>query len=1323
MIDDTFKYIAVVSAISSLIAPSSAWAGSNAMPEILLVVDSSQSMQYRVGADKLPICGSVDKALPDEKSRWNVVREIIGGSFSAFQCKYEDLPAMPEAIAPPKQLFGNLQCIPGVAMSLGQSYAVNPQSGQPADKNSGTVSAAGVTYGDELNLVDTSQLATRKIPWIRLDLASIPTGGTWGGAGLSLQTSALGKDAGMLGQLVLMTKNPDYDPPKEVACSVSTDGQIALSGPTVINAAGTTVFGISVDGAKKLQDIAIANAKAGTAPVYLAIVPASSHLDAACQSVTGTATNQVVQWSGASAVAAIPVLKVNVGIDCPGEGPSKHSIALGVDGLGVVGDNPNSDGLLDIFKSSCKFALLDADHALSTAVDAKGGFSFGSKLASMWGDANTGIADPYAVDSTSVPITNLDNKKAILATYTAIHSALTGIRPNGPTTLGQQLEDVVDYIGPGKYMDNHFKTAAEDPAFGDPYLACRTKLVAVFTDGGANLYSGAADGRIAAIQAAAKLYAQDIKVFVFAVGHPSDGSSAGPSAADLQFLNDLAVAGGTLAATPVVSASQVQAALKATINASASAGEALTRPTFSYATGLVSDVQHGFDALSNFDASAPFATSGVLEQRIFRCDASCKSQVSPNRAQVCDILNYSDRLVARSLPRKIFTQKGGVRVTLDGTNVSADDLAINNAGTGAQLLPQADGSCPAGVAFDLSIDSQRDNYRDHIFDTLLGKKGTCRQLVPLGAPGHAQPAVLDPADRLGLRDPSFLSYAKANTPSNANYSVDNPPGSALRPTLLFAATHDGLLHAFRTDANPKIKTSNDQAAGDELWAFMPKFNLKRLPALGLVTIADASFLGGAVVAAHVLLERDSAATAAAAKNWRAVVLAGAGEGGSGYIALDVTAPEDPRLLWEITPARHCYGAASVGGVAGPACVDTKKFAGMGRSTAKPLIASMFYHHPGGNDAEHAVAIIPYGKPPADASVLVDPTKVAEGNGDRGVMVLDLSNGDIVRIFTGADLKTDGITATMSDTKTLGKQWSSMACYNSAPGQITTRCFVGDSKGMLWRLDLSSPDPALWKMSFFFDAYGGGQDVPASLQFELDSPNRVPVLSAPSLATSADGNLRVVYGTGGVDEETSNVRHSVVYSLSEHVVVAGNGEISGVSADRNWVKILSDYERFVGPPLIFGGNAYWSTYATVKDSACSTGKARLYGAKYDRPVSVSDPTTLQGAFENPAKPGTISANLLFNDIGSYKPSPVDVLPVPACSGTCPPADTKCVIAAGGQLGGARPKYELGVAVPGGVQSAYQAPKGSSPPAAVGTISREMPQPRTSAVITGWDLLLD
>jgi len=680
-------------------------------------------------------------------------------------------------------------------------------------------------------------------------------------------------------------------------------------------------------------------------------------------------------------------------------------------------------------------------------------------------------------------------------------------------------------------------------------------------------------------------------------------------------------------------------------------------------------------------------------------------------------------LAARKLARKVYTHKNGARIGLDAGHVSADDLAINTAGTGAEMLRQANGTCVAAGAMNLTIDSQRDKYRDHVLDTLLGAKSTCRELVPLGAPGHAQPAVLDPADRLALRDPSFLSYSKAKTPSTANYTVDNPPGSALRPTMLFAATHDGLLHAFRTDVNPKIKSANDEKAGDELWVFLPKFNLKRLPQLSLVTIADASFLGGAVVAAHVLLERDSAGTAAAAKNWRAVVIAGAGEGGSGYVALDVTAPEDPQLLWEITPASHCYGAGNVGGVAGPACMDTKKFAGMGRSTAKPLIASMFYHKPGGTDAEHAVAIIPYGKPPADASVLVDPTKVAEGNGDRGVMVVDLSNGDIVRIFTGADLKTDGMTVSVSATKTLGYQWSSMACYNSAPGQITTRCFVGDSKGMLWRLDLSSPDPSLWKMSFFFDAYGGGQDVPASLHFELDSPNRVAVLSAPSLATSADGNLRVVYGTGGVDDETSDLRHSVVYSLSEHVVVAGNGEISGVSADRNWVKILSDYERFVGPPLIFGGNAYWSTYATVKGSACATGKARLYGAKFDRPVSVSDPSSLQGALENPAKPGTISANLLFNEIGAYKPSPVDVLPVPACTGTCPPADTKCVIAAGGQLGGARPKYELGVAVPGGVQSAYQAPKGSSPPAAVGTISREMPQPRTSAVITGWDLLLD
>ena len=227
-----------------------------------------------------------------------------------------------------------------------------------------------------------------------------------------------------------------------------------------------------------------------------------------------------------------------------------------------------------------------------------------------------------------------------------------------------------------------------------------------------------------------------------------------------------------------------------------------------------------------------------------------------------------------------------------------------------------------------------------------------------------------------------------------------------------------------------------------------------------------------------------------------------------------------------------------------------------------------------------------------------------------------------------------------------------------------------------------------------------------------------MLAPPSIARAGNGNLTIVYGTGSADDAASDTRRHVVYSLSE-VYAAGS---STPTAKRNWVKTLQSQERFVGPPVIFANQAYFATYSVQQAGQCAVGSARLWGARFERPQAVSDPTDLQGAFANPAQPAKLSANLDFLEVGAYKPSPVDIQPVPGCQGSCPPTDAKCVATQGGALGGGKPSYEIGVSVAGKVQGKSQAPK-AGPEPAVGTITREIPQPRSAAMVTGWDLLLD
>ena len=542
--------------------------------------------------------------------------------------------------------------------------------------------------------------------------------------------------------------------------------------------------------------------------------------------------------------------------------------------------------------------------------------------------------------------------------------------------------------------------------------------------------------------------------------------------------------------------------------------------------------------------------------------------------------------------------------------------------------------------------------------------------------------------------------------------------------MLFVATHDGLLHAFRTDEDPTIVTKDSLLAGGEMWAFLPRYSLPRISQIKLVTSQDASYMNAPITAQHVLLQRDvlSGTTApTTAQNWRAVVIAGAGEAGFGYTALDVTSPEDPQVMWEITPDRHCFGAVTVGSQFGPMCLATSKFAEMGRSTARAVITSLYYTNAAGVTAERAVVVLPFGKASSESSAAT--TAQLEGSGERGVYVLDMQTGDILRKFLTTDLITTGAPFTIGDKTQLGRFWTEPACFNNAAGQVTTRCFLGDSKGMTWRIDLSSTDPTAWSMRFFFDLYNG-TTLPTNLQFDLSSSNRLPITSPPSLSAMQNGSLAVVLGSGNGDVVTNATARSVVVSLKEAYTIGADGTAAPPLGSLNWLKILDAGERFIGPPLIFAYYAYWASFAVAQNGLCDIGTARLWGVRYDRAQSASDPQDTMGAFPNPQAPSTVSANLDYQQVGAYRPSPVDLQPEPSCLFGCPPNSPQCLIAKGAPLGGTTPKYELSVAVAGNVQSAYQTPSSNgNGSASVGTIAVTPPQPRTAAVITGWDLLFD
>ncbi len=116
--------------------------------------------------------------------------------------------------------------------------------------------------------------------------------------------------------------------------------------------------------------------------------------------------------------------------------------------------------------------------------------------------------------------------------------------------------------------------------------------------------------------------------------------------------------------------------------------------------------------------------------------------------------------------------------------------------------------------------------------------------------------------------------------------------------IVFAATHDGLLHAFDADS------------GVELWAWLPKELLPRLPELlrdEPTTVREHGIDGPLVLHRHDP-DRNGRIDAGAGEHlW---LLFGLGRGGNRYYTLDISAPGDPRLLWSAgLPAENAEARA------------------------------------------------------------------------------------------------------------------------------------------------------------------------------------------------------------------------------------------------------------------------------------------------------------------------------------------------------------------------------------------------------------------------------
>jgi type IV pilus assembly protein PilY1 len=510
---------------------------------------------------------------------------------------------------------------------------------------------------------------------------------------------------------------------------------------------------------------------------------------------------------------------------------------------------------------------------------------------------------------------------------------------------------------------------------------------------------------------------------------------------------------------------------------------------------------------------------------------------------------------------------------------------------------------------------------------------------------HAEPVVVGAPEAL-LDDASYSGFRTFVTSTAGG--GDGGTGSPRSP-VVYAATNDGLLHAFY---------ANEGEVNNEAWAMLMPLGLPEL--VKSYPATDELLLDGSPVVQDVVWNRTtinstecgSGTTVTSAPTgtgtgtcpWHTMLVAGYGSAQQGYYAVDVTSPVAPSFQWQLTtmppgpPANYQifgkYSAtpaiATVNLNGAEVGVAVLPGGSNGSPTSTTASCERIHHHTGtGTDSEPYNTSAPFYQERAYVRCWGPTATYTDPVPGRSLSIVRLDTGEIVRVFARASGESSGhgdFNATdtlvtygggvVTDTQLDSPMTGTPVVYPNDVGSVATRIFVGDADGTVWRFDVSNPNPALWFGDAFLDLYSADADSSAT-SWNDGQPFAVPMVA--SLDNTGSVVLNIASGTTQTFDTTGI---EFLYSVSEKV--GGQGTASNptkLRASVNWFwspvlpppaipptnttttspSPLLPGERVSGPMTVFAGTLYFTTYYAGNPTlSCTPGRAKLWGFDFIKP---------------------------------------------------------------------------------------------------------------------------
>jgi type IV pilus assembly protein PilY1 len=431
------------------------------------------------------------------------------------------------------------------------------------------------------------------------------------------------------------------------------------------------------------------------------------------------------------------------------------------------------------------------------------------------------------------------------------------------------------------------------------------------------------------------------------------------------------------------------------------------------------------------------------------------------------------------------------------------------------------------------------------------------------------------SSRLGdiVNSGAVYSGKPVNILGDAAYTAFANAHSA-RPATVFVGANDGMLHAFRADTLA------------EQFAYIPSFVVPNLRELTLPGYVHRSYVDATPVVAE----------ARVGNAWKTVLVSGAGGGGQGVFALDVSSPasfDAGDVLWEFTDRDD------------PA---------LGNVMGRPRIVKLRTSAAGDTPAYRYYAVVAGG-----VNNHVGDGRFS-GTGRAALFVLDLAKAATAAWQQGVNYHRIELPSRNA------AQPNGVVAFSTVSGVAgeTTLLYAGDLQGQLWKLDFGAANSRAQWTAAGLSAYKTGTTPQPLFRATDAAGNPQPITMEPQVAFGPNRGYIVAFGTGKLmepDDAARPFQAQAFYAVydsgrraipdrsylraasvpSEGVVRTGsfawgvpaNAQQAGVRA--GWYLDFpgaADGERQLGGITLIGGLAVFGTLEPPTHG-CAEGGGRLY----------------------------------------------------------------------------------------------------------------------------------